>query len=184
MGGGGAEGETGVARLGIDVWVRPPRTWVQVRVGETSAHEGRAKSCSRHGGHRRLGRAQAQLMRNDPSSMEDIPIGKAVSVHAAAAESILATLIREDPREGVQGGPTRSGRGGRQGCQRLVASIAPVENIPDPVVSLEQGRLRHAEAETRVCVYTPSPSHAVGPKTCRSAPGVSLADELGTSKYG
>jgi len=66
----------------------------------------------------------------------------------------------------------------------LVASIALAENIPDPVGSLEQRRLRHAEAETRVCVYTPSPGHAVGPKACRAAPDVSLADEPGTREYG
>jgi hypothetical protein len=40
----------------------------------------------------------------------------------------------------------------------------------------------HAEAETRVCVYTPSPGHVVGPKAHCFARGESLADRAGNQR--
>jgi ribosomal protein S3 len=42
----------------------------------------------------------------------------------------------------------------------------------------------HAEAETRVCVRTPSPGIVVGPKAHRIDRGESLEDAPGTREYG
>jgi hypothetical protein len=46
-----------------------------------------------------------------PLSMEDTPIGQAVAGHAAAVDTVLAALAREDPREGVKSGPSKTGAG-------------------------------------------------------------------------
>ena len=108
---------------------------IQARVGSTAAHEGRAKPGSRHGGHQRLGGAQASPTRNGTYRWKAPPIGQAVAGHAAAVETVLAALAREDPREGVKVVPPKPERERRQGCQRSVPWAASVDKIPGPVTN-------------------------------------------------
>lgn len=185
MDGGGAEGETGVARYGIDVWVRPPRSRIQANVGATAAHEGGTKSRSRHGGHRYLGGAQALPTRKGPYRWKLSLIGKAVAVHAEAVEPVLATPAREDPREGVKGGPPTTGAGEATGTAEvgrmgLVGGEHPRRGL-EPRTRGECGPLKRRHGRS-VCV--PSPGYAVGPKAHRSARGASRVDAPGSGEYG
>jgi hypothetical protein len=53
---------------------------------------------------------------------------------------------------------------------------------PRTVSNLEQRRMGHAEAESRMRVCIPSPGNVVGPKTHRNARGVSLVDTAGSQR--
>lgn len=75
-----------------------------------------------------------------------------IALHTAVAARVLAAPAREDPREGVTTGPTKTGkRERRHGRQRSIASAAPGTIPPRTAASLEQGRMRSAEAEHGRC---------------------------------
>lgn len=110
---------------------------------------------------------------------------KAVAVHAEAVESVLATLTREDPREGVKGGPPTTGAGEATGMTEVgrmgrVGGEHPRPGL-EPRTRGECGPPKRRSGRS-VCV--PSPGYAVGPKTHRSARGVSRVDAPGSGEYG
>jgi hypothetical protein len=150
------------------LWVRPPRFRLQARVGPTAAHEGGAKSRSRHGGLQRLGEAQASPTRNGPYRRKASRIEEAVAGHAAMVETILAALAREDPRESVKHGPTKTGAGEATGMPEVgcIGCLGGQHPRSSRRVS-NQGRMQPAKAEARVCVRTSSPGPQMGPKTHR-----------------
>jgi hypothetical protein len=58
-------------------------------------------------------------MRNGPYRWKTLQIGQAVAGHAAAVDTVLATLAREDPREGVKDGPIKTGAGEATGVSEV-----------------------------------------------------------------
>jgi hypothetical protein len=96
----------------------------------------------------------------------------------------LAAPAREDPREGVKGGPNenRSGscdrgvRGRPHGPRRWITSPHTVTK------PRTRGECGTPKRRTRVRVCTPSPGHVVGPKAHRFARGESLVDSAGSQR--
>jgi hypothetical protein len=60
-----------------------------------------------------------------PDRWKALRIGRSVAGHAAAVETVLAALAREDPREGVKGGPTKTGAGEATG----VSEVGPMGRV-------------------------------------------------------
>jgi hypothetical protein len=181
--GGGAKGETGVAWIGIDAWVRPPRFRLQASVGATAAHEGGPKSRSRHGGHRCLdGRKPVDAKR--PLSMKAVPDRENRCCSRGSGRIGLGSSRPGGPtRRRDKEGPTRTGRETRQGWQRSAASAASVDNTPGTVECLEaEANAARQSGEHGRSVCVPSPGHAVGPKACRFARGESLVDGAGSQR--
>jgi hypothetical protein len=58
-------------------------------------------SYSRHGGHWHLDGTQVPSTRNGPYRWKASAVTEVRTIHRVLAELILATLTREDPREGV-----------------------------------------------------------------------------------
>lgn len=100
-----------------------------------------------------------------PLSMEDVPIGQPVTGHAAAAETVSATLDWEGPREGVKGGPSKTRARGRQGRQRSSTRVGSAENIPSTISSLEQGRVWQRQSGVKGVRVHPLPRPRGGPQS-------------------
>lgn len=78
-------------------------------------------------------------MRNGPCRWKASAIIGSVARHKAAWKVVLAAPAREDPREGVMTGPSKTGV--REATRTSeVGRIGPLgENIPDSIASLEEG---------------------------------------------
>jgi len=95
------------------------------------------KLCSRHVGHRHLGGARALLMRNGPCRRKASAVRRSGTGHTVSVKLTLAALVREDPREGVTYGPSKTGS---RGATRMseVGRIGRVgDKTPAALVSLE-----------------------------------------------